>query len=31
MTNDEAMAFGIIVMICMGIIILYIIGQQNDK
>ena len=30
MTNDEAMAFGALVMIAMAIIILYIIGHQDD-
>jgi ABC-type cobalt transport system substrate-binding protein len=31
MTNDEAMLFGAIVMIGTAFIIIYLIGQDNDK
>jgi len=31
MTNDEAMAFAAIVMIGIAFIILFLIGQDNDK
>jgi uncharacterized protein YjeT (DUF2065 family) len=31
MTNDEAMAFAGIVMVAVGFIILFLIGQNNDK
>ena len=30
MTNDEAMAFAAIIMVAMGFIILFLIGQNND-
>lgn len=31
MTNDEAMAFAGIVIVAMGFIIIYLIGQNNEK
>jgi hypothetical protein len=31
MTNDEAMIFGLVVMVSMTFIVLYLIGKDNDK